>query len=266
MDILWTALGVLASVALMAWIGLRVRPKPFAPLPDGPTPQTAPVPAGLPAPVDRFYRRIYGERVPVITSAVISGGATIRLGPIACPARFRFSHLAGQAYRHEIEVTFFGCAVMKVNEWYVDGRSRLELPFGVIEDAPKVDQGANLTLWAESIWLPTVFLTDARVRWEPFDSETAVLVVPFGAAEERFIVRFDSDTGLILLLESMRYQGAESPAKTLWLNEVREWARFGDATLPSIGALTWFGTRGPWAVFRVESVVYNVDVHSFLRC
>ena len=32
----------------------------------------AALPAGLPAPVERFYRTLYGDRIPVITSAVIT--------------------------------------------------------------------------------------------------------------------------------------------------------------------------------------------------
>ena len=37
----------------------------------------------------------------------------------------------------------FGIPAMKVNEWYLDGHSRLELPFGVVENEPKVDMAAN---------------------------------------------------------------------------------------------------------------------------
>ncbi len=66
--------------------------------------------------MERFYRAIYGDRIPVIESAVISGRAQLRVFGITFPARFRFTHVAGKDYRHCIEATIFGLSIMKVNE------------------------------------------------------------------------------------------------------------------------------------------------------
>jgi hypothetical protein len=256
----------LVVLAAIAWLGLRVGPRPFAPYPvRTPELETVPLPADLPAPVERFYRAVYGDRVPAIESAVISGRARMRVAGITFPARFRFTHVAGQAYRHYIEATIFGLPVIKVNESYLDGKGRMELPFGVIEDEPKIDQAANLGLWAESVWLPAIFITDPRVRWEPVDDHTALLAVPFGQVEETLVVRFDPRTGLLHFLEAMRYRDADDEAKILWINEGREWRAIDGREILAVGAVTWFDQGTPWAVFTVEEVVYNADMSQYIR-
>jgi hypothetical protein len=137
-------LGVTAVILFVGWLGLRWQPAPFAPYPQAGVMETVPLPADLPAPVERFYRQVYGDEMPLIETAVITGRGWIRpVGNLTFPARFRFTHQAGQNYRHYMEATFFGLPILKVNEHFLDGRGRLELPFGVVENEPKVDQGGQ---------------------------------------------------------------------------------------------------------------------------
>ena len=266
MEYVLIVLAILIILVILAWISLRIKPKPFSTyLRQTPPLETVALPAYLPAPVTRFYQQIYGNQVPVITSAVISGRAKMRVGGLTFPGRFRFTHKAGQDYRHYIEATIYGFPILKVNESYLDGNCRLELPFGVTEDESKVDQAANLGLWAESIWLPAIFITDPRVRWETVDAETALLFVPFGDAEETFVVRFESQTGLVHFFEAMRYKEAADETKTLWINEALGWGDVNGYSLPTQGAVTWQDEGTPWAVFTVEEIVFNVDVDEYIR-
>ncbi|MCX6024687.1 MAG: hypothetical protein NTY23_00220 [Chloroflexi bacterium] len=73
------------------------------------------------------------------------------------------------------------------------------------------------------------------------DNDSAFLVVPFGDQEERFLVRFDSTGSKILYWAVMRYKNGEGK-KILWING------------------TWMDDGRPWADFRTEDILFNVDV------
>ena len=264
--ILLFAIGGVLVLLVFFWVGLQIQPRSFPPFPGHPPIlETVPLPEGLPEPVARFYRGVYGDEIPVIKSAVITGRATMRVFGITFPARFRFTHVAGQDYRHYIEATVFGLPLMRVNESYLGGESRMETPGGIIEKEPKINQAANLGLWAESVWLPSIFITDPRVRWEPVDDHTALLRVPFGDSEETFTVRFDPSSGHLALLEAMRYREAADEDKVLWISEAVAWEVLEGQLYLKTGALTWLDQGQPWAVFTVEELIYNVEVSDYVR-
>lgn len=258
--------GLLVLLVVLVWFGLRATPKPFPPYPERtPSFNTVDLPTDLPAPVARFYETIMENQVPVFESAVITGRGSLRFRGITFPARLRFTHDAGRGYRHYIEATIFGYPLMKVNEYYLDGHSRLELPFGVVEGEPKVAMAANLGLWGESVWLPSIYVTDPRVRWEPIEDNTARLVVPFGAEEDSFTVTFDPQTGLLQSMEALRYREATDEAKIPWLLEALEWENFHGVMIPSLSSVTWQDEGTPWLIIELEEVVFNVDIEEYIR-
>lgn len=242
--------GTVIGFLFFIWLGLKIQPQPFEPFVQANLPgaavDTVPLPAGLPAPVERFYRLKYGEQVPVIHSVVWSGRGTIKPFGVALPIRFRFYHEAGQGFRSEIDATFFGLRLFRATETLIDGRGWASTPGG-IEAGEKIDQANCMRMWAEYIfWSPAVLLTDPRVRWEPVDHATAVLVVPYGAGEEHFIIRFDPSSGDLQYFEAMRYPSSKAE-KALWINGM------------------WVEDGKPWANFVIEETLFNVDVQAAIR-
>ena len=267
MKIVITIFYILIALFLIGWLGLQIKPKSF-PNHAERTPElkTIPLPKDLPAPVERFYKTVYGDTVPVIETVVMKGRAVISPFGIKMPARFVFVHNAGKDYRHYIEATWFGLPIMKVNESYVDSKSYFELPVATYENDPSISQGANLAVWAEAAWFPSIWVTDLRVRWEAVDNNTALLYVPFGDNEENFVMRFNPDTYLLDSMEAMRYRDAGAEAKKiLWITRSVDGKNIEGTKLSAIGSATWMDQGKPWAVFTAEDVVYNVDVSQYIR-
>ena len=250
---------------LLAW-GLRIQPEPFTTFPQASQRDTAvSLPTDLPEPVVRYYEAMMGDEIGVVKTAVITGRGTLRFMGITFPARLRFTHDAGQGYRHYIEATLFGYPILKVNERYLDGQARMELPVGVVENESKINMAANLGLWGESIWLPAIYLTDSRVRWEAIDETTARLIVPFEASEDIFTVFFNPDTGLIERMEAMRYRDATDTEKILWQLDIDNWETYQGVLLPSHSTVTWADEGTPWLIIEAEDIVFNVDVSNYIR-
>ncbi len=256
--------GLMVKLAVLGWLGLRAKPKPFPPYPAQPaTPPTpAEWPTDLPAPVRRAFEAVLGSQPQVITSAVISGRAKLRIAGIPLNARFRFIHDAGKSYAHRIEVTWFNLPILRVNESFVDGYARMDLgPMGISEGTPQLFQAATLGLWAESIWLPSLFVTDPRLRWVAVDDTHARLFVPAGDHEEVMLFTFDPLTGRIAAVDSLRYRDADASAQMLgWHCVVDDYARFNGSKVPGESSIQWSDMSYPWAEWTVEEVVYNVDV------
>jgi hypothetical protein len=249
---------VLAALILIGWIGLQVRPKAF-PMKSLPKmdPKMVPLPIDLPKPVERFYRVVYGDQIPVIDTVVLTGRGRIRPFGIWLPARFIMVHNTGRDYRHYFEATFFGMPFLKVNEGYVDGESFFESPMGTYYNDPNTNQGANLALWAEGGWFPSIWLTDSRVRWEAVDDNTALLHVPFEDQTETFVVHFNSETGLMDKSEVMRFKNPGDKEKVLWVTNTSEDGRTSYAT--------WMDVGKPWAALALEQIVFNADVNEYIR-
>jgi hypothetical protein len=267
MKIIYILVAILATLILLGWIGLNVQPKSFVlPMLQKSDPKTVPLPGGLPAPVERFYRTVYGDQIPVIETAVFVGRGRIRPFGVWLPARFVFVHEAGKNYRHYIEATFFGVPFLKVNEGYLNGESFFESPMGTYYNDANTNQGASLALWAEAGWFPSVWLTDSRVRWEAVDENTALLFVPFEDQVENFVVRFNPQTGLIDTMEAMRYREAgEGKSKILWITRNEPGDTLPGMKISATGSATWQDQGSPWAFFTIDEALYNADVSGYIR-
>ena len=100
---------ILTALLFLGWLGFQVKPKSFEPYPENtPELKTVPLPAGLPAPVERFYKTVYGDNVPVIDTVVIKGRANDQpiWGENACAFHLRPQRRQGLSSLHRSDMVW----------------------------------------------------------------------------------------------------------------------------------------------------------------
>ncbi|MCS7070742.1 MAG: hypothetical protein NZM00_04500 [Anaerolinea sp.] len=255
-------LAVLGLLLALGWVGLRVRARAFPSLVPEPVLRRLPLPVGLPPPVERFARVIYGDTLPEVRSAVISGRARLAPTGLPLPTRFRFYYDAARSsHYHEIQATWFTLPFLHIHERNLEGHVTLDLSIlGRVEDASKTNRAGIQGYWAETLaWLPAIPLSDPRVRWEAVDAITARLFLPGLDEQEAFTVRFDAATGLMTEIETLRYQSETQAERWRWFNRVLEWGTVDGQRVP-IRSQTQWNDSTPWATWEVEQIALNVDV------
>lgn len=257
--------GVAATLAALigiGWAGLQVAP---ANLPPPTTPSkargTIAVPPDLPAPVRRYFAVAFNNQVPRVDTLVTWGRARANFG-VWMPLRFQLYHRPGQAFQRNMEVTWFGLPVLKALDQYLDGKG-MTGPMNNLATGPKVDQGANLILWAEATFYPSLLLTDPRIRWEAIDDNSARLILPFGDTQDELIFYFDPETGLVTRTWAMRYQ-SNAGEKEPWSAEIQAWQTIDGMQFPARVAVTWEKAGKPWSYWDFEGVRWNVEIDDVL--
>ena len=254
--------GALAGVATIAWGGLHIPSQRFPSHPQRTRDLgVVDVPGDLPTPVRRHFAATFGQQVPKIESAVIWGEARWKVAGLWMPTRFEAIYLAGRDFYRAMEVTWFGRPILRGEEGYRNGQGAQRLK-GLVNRygaGSKVTQAQNMAMWAEAMWLPTVYLVGERARWEAVDEETAKLVFPLGEGEDHLRVAFDPQTGLMWRMAGMRWRDDEA-RKIPWRVEFDSWRIFHPAIVPARLIVSWGDAVGTYAILQAEGVEYNVNV------
>ncbi len=259
--------GIVAVLLTIVWLGFQIEPESFPSHPeDTKDAGTVNVSPDIPEPVKRYFEATAGSHVPVMRSAVVWGKAKLRINGIWMPVRSKTYYFSGQAFHRYMEVTWFSWTILKVSDVYRNGKgfTKIEGMLNKTETGEKIDQGSNLALWAEIVFIPSVSLTDTRARWGVVDNDSARLVVPNGEKNDSLDFKFDPKTGLITQILAMRYKG-QNEEKTPWLINITEWMTSHYVKIPSRFSVTGEDEGSPWSYWTVEDVEYNVDVGEMIN-
>lgn len=245
-----------------AWLGFRNNARPFTRIEPGATPPTHPIPMQLPDPVKKFAQVLFDDSIPEATSALVIGRARLAPTGIPLPTRFKFYYDAPRAsHYHDIHVTWFNRTIMRIHERNLEGHATLDLALlGRVDDVPRTNRASIQGYWAEVLaWVPSIALLDSQLHWEPLDAASVRLRLPGLDEAEALTLHFDSNTGLLASIETMRFRDEADAQRHRWRNHVLEWGTVNGLRVPTRSQTQW-DDDAPWATWHVDQIVLNYDV------
>lgn len=257
--------GLLILLPLLLYAGMLVQPRVKQPeLSNVSVSQKAVLPSYLPPAARRHFEQVFnGSEYPMIESAVIWGRWKIKAFGFWAPGRFTSWYQPGRQFFRQMEIAWFGRPLLKGTESLLNGAGLIKVG-GSTSVGPNIDQSENIGLWAEAVWMPSILLSDPRLRWESLDPFTARLTVPGPFGPEALLLSFDPESGLLTHLAAQRFASAQEQQPSEWFIALSSWKRFGGLLLPGKVCATWVQQGSPSTQWFIQGAAYNVDVSSRL--
>jgi hypothetical protein len=131
------------------------------------------------------------------------------------------------------------------------------------EKAEETDQSELLSLWAEMVWMPSAFVHNPVLRWDPVDEYTARLIIPVEENSDSLLAHFDPQTGRMTHLTAYRTP-ARADKKEPWRVDLLTWKSEQGFLIPGEIAVGWGEGGSPVSYWTVDGVAYNVHVEDQL--
>lgn len=217
--------------------------------------------AGLPAPVQRYFRAVLQDGQPMIAAVYMEHAGTFNMSetgeqwkPFTSTQRV-ITQRPGFDWEGRIEM-MPGVAA-RVHDAYIAGEGILHATlFGLISlvnlrGTPEVAQGELMRFLAEAPWYPTALLPSQGVLWEAGDDASARATLRDGETTLTLLFRFDA-SGLI---ESVRAEArgrtvGDKVVPTPWEGHWGQYELRDGMRVPTQGEVAWMLPEGPKPYWR----------------
>lgn len=225
---------------------------------------------GLPAPVQRYLRRVLVEGAPMIAGVSVRHRGTFDMGkqspwwrPFASEQRVVARR---PGFDWDARIAVLPGLPVRVHDAYVGGEgvlhaSLLGLVTLVREPASRALAEGELMRWlAESAWYPTVLLPSLALRWDGVDERSARATLRDGDLALTLLFTFDED-GLIDAVRAdarMRTVGGRV-VPTPWQGRFRRYERRNGMLVPIEAEVAWLLPEGARPYWRGRIVDIGYD-------
>jgi hypothetical protein len=228
--------------------------------------------AGLPVPVQRYFRAVLTDGQPIIAAAILEMTGTINMSATAEQWKpFRSTQRVvtrKPGFLWDAEVLMFPGLPAHVEDSYIAGHGRLIarlfglFPVADVQGEGEIARGELMRYFAESPWYPTALLPSQGVRWEEVDDASAHATLIDGPITLTLLFRFD-EAGLIASVraESRGASVGKDGVMTMlpWDCALSDYRPHGGMLIPMTGEAAWVRPDGRKVYFvgHVEKLSYQ---------
>jgi hypothetical protein len=227
--------------------------------------------AGLPTPVQRFFRSVLRDGAPMVAAVTVTHEGTFNMGeraeqwkPFTSTQRV-VTRRPGFVWDGRVQM-LPGLAV-HVHDAYVAGEGILHPAIAGLftlmdlRGTPDVAVGELMRYFAEAAWYPTALLPSQGVRWQAVDDSSATATLTDGPITLTLLFRFAADGTIAAVRAEARGRTVQgqvvpTPWEGVWSNHGER----GGMHVPLTGEVAWLTPEGRKPYWRgtITAVAYEV--------
>ncbi|WP_088287482.1 DUF6920 family protein [Ideonella sp. A 288] len=217
--------------------------------------------AGLPAPVQRYFRAALTPGQAIVSAATIQMSGTFNMSPTGeqwKPFTSRQRVTTRRAgFLWDARIMMMPGVVVRVVDSYIAGNGLLKaslqgwLTMADMQGGGDIARGEFMRYFAEAAWYPTALLPSQGVRWEAVDDRSANATLADGPLTLSLLFRFD-DAGLI---ESFRAEArggmvGKIMVQAPWEGRFSNYQARDGMSVPLAGEVAWMRPEGRKVYFK----------------
>lgn len=225
---------------------------------------------GLPAPVQRYFRKTLRDGQPMIAAVTVEHTGTFNMGEKSDNWKKFASRQRVIAQRRgflwDARVAVAPGVSAHVHDAFVAGEGILHATaFGLVtimslRGTREVAEGELMRFFAESAWYPTALLPSQGVRWDAVDDSSARATLVDGDIALTMLFTFD-DAGLIVSVraEARGRTVGSTVVPTPWEGRWSDYEVRDGMLVPLSGEVAWILPEGPKPYWRgrIERLEYE---------
>lgn len=224
----------------------------------------------LPAPVQRYFRRVLKDGQPVVAGVEVRHSGTFNMGqttdqwrPFTSDQRV-VTRRPGFDWNARISV-IPGLPVL-VHDAYVAGEGILHaallglFPLANLRGTGDVATGELMRFFAEAVWYPTALLPSQGVHWERVDDRSARASLTDGEISLSMLFTFNEQDLIDKVHAAARGRTVSGKViPTPWQGHFWNYAERGGMRVPLDGEVAWLLPQGakPYFCARITEIVYE---------